>query len=56
VQRPDAHVFRPHAEADPEFAQVLRQALMTGVAVLACRCRVSEKEIAIDAFIPVKVG
>lgn len=56
VQRPDAHEFRPHAEADPEFAQALRQALMAGVAVQACRCRVSEYEIAIDAFIPVMVG
>ncbi len=53
VQRPDAHAFGPHTEADPKFAQALRQALVAGVAVLACRCRVSEYEIAIDAFIPV---
>ena len=56
VQRPDAHAFGPHPEADPEFAQALRQAIEAGVAVLACRCRVSEREIAIDAFIPVQVG
>ena len=56
VQRPDANVFRPHAEADPEFAQALRQAHAAGVAVLACCCRVTEYEITIDAFIPVNVG
>lgn len=56
VQRPDAHAFRPHAEADPEFAQALRQAFVVGVAVLACCCRVSEQDIAIDAVIPVQVG
>jgi sugar fermentation stimulation protein A len=52
VQRPDACAFGPYIEADPEFAQKLRQAGLAGVAVLACRCRVSEEEIALDAFIP----
>jgi sugar fermentation stimulation protein A len=54
VQRPDARAFGPHAEADPDFAQALRQALAAGVAVLACRCHVSEEEITLDEFIPVE--
>ena len=54
VQRPDAHAFGPHTEADPDFAQSLRQARTAGVAVLACRCRVSEDEIILDEFIPVE--
>ncbi len=54
VQRPDAHAFGPHTEADPEFAQALRRATGGGVAVLACRCLVSEDEITLDAFIPLK--
>jgi sugar fermentation stimulation protein A len=55
VQRPDASVFRPHVIADPEFAQALRRASTTGVAALACRCRVSEEEIALDEFIPLEL-
>jgi sugar fermentation stimulation protein A len=54
VQRPDAYAFGPHAEADPLFAQALRQALAAGVAILAVRCHVSEDEIFLDTFIPVE--
>jgi sugar fermentation stimulation protein A len=52
VQRHDARAFGPHVEADPDLARTLRQASMTGVAVLARRCRVSEDEIVLDASIP----
>ena len=54
VQRPDARAFGPHTEADPAFAKALRRAKDSGVAVLACRCHVSEEEITLDAFIPVE--
>jgi sugar fermentation stimulation protein A len=54
VQRPDAHAFEAHAQADPDFDQVLRQAISAGVRVLACRCHVSETEISLATFIPVK--
>jgi sugar fermentation stimulation protein A len=54
VQRPDAQAFRPHAEADPLFAEALRQASAAGVAVLAFRCHVSEEDIALDTLIPVQ--
>jgi sugar fermentation stimulation protein A len=56
VQRPDAHAFQPHAEADPNFAQTLRQAMAAGVSVMACRCQVSEYEITLGALIPVERG
>jgi sugar fermentation stimulation protein A len=56
VQRPDARAFRPHAAADPDFAQMLRQASAAGVAVMARRCQVSEDEISLDALIPVEWG
>jgi hypothetical protein len=32
----------------------LRRAITAGVAVLACRCHVSEDEISLDAFIPLE--
>ena len=54
VQRPDARAFGPHVDADPDFARTLRQALTAGVAVLACRCRVSEDEIVLDSSMPLK--
>jgi sugar fermentation stimulation protein A len=54
VQRPDAYAFRAHAEADPLFAEALRQASAAGVAVLAFRCHVSEEDIALDTRIPVQ--
>ncbi len=54
VQRPDAQAFGPHAEADPLFAQALRQALAAGVAVLAVRCHVSEEDIVLETPIPVQ--
>jgi sugar fermentation stimulation protein A len=54
VQRPDAHTFEAHAQADPDFDQALRQAMSAGVEALACRCHVSEAEISLATFIPVK--
>jgi sugar fermentation stimulation protein A len=48
VQRPDAVAFAPHAEADPDFAQGLREAQAAGVRVLAYRCRVSEEEVVVE--------
>jgi sugar fermentation stimulation protein A len=54
VQRPDAHAFEAHAQADPDFDQELHQAASVGVKVLACRCHVSETEISLAEYIPVK--
>lgn len=54
VQREDAQSFAPHEQADPAFANALREAAKAGVRVLAYRCRVSFTEIAVCAPIPVR--
>lgn len=53
VQREDAQAFAPHDAADPAFGRALRRAAREGVVVLACRCRVSPREIRIADLIPV---
>lgn len=53
VQRDDASSFSPHDEADPAFGQALREAAQTGVEVYAYKCRVSEREVTLDAPLPV---
>lgn len=55
VQRPDAHRFQPHPEADPQFAIALGQAAAAGVAVRAFSCEVSRREITIASEIPVDI-
>lgn len=53
IQRPDAEAFSPHAQADPDFAQGLREARDAGVALHAFRCAVTRGVIAITAPVPV---
>jgi sugar fermentation stimulation protein A len=53
IQRPDARRFRPYFEADPEFAQDLRQAASAGVEVRAFTCQVSRQAITLADEIPV---
>jgi sugar fermentation stimulation protein A len=53
VQRDDATSFSPHDEADPAFGQALREAAQAGVEIYAYKCRVSEREVALDAPLPV---
>jgi sugar fermentation stimulation protein A len=53
VQRDDTIRFSPHDEADPAFGQALREAAQAGVEVYAYKCRVSEREIALNAPLPV---
>ena len=55
VQRDDATRFSPHDKADPAFSQALREAAQAGVEVYAYKCRVSEKEITLNALLPVAV-
>jgi sugar fermentation stimulation protein A len=45
VQRPDAHRFAPHDQADPAFGAALREATSSGVGVYAWTCQVSQWEI-----------
>jgi DNA-binding sugar fermentation-stimulating protein len=53
VQRDDVVCFSPYDEADPAFGRALREAAQTGVKVYAYRCRVSEREVTLNAPLPV---
>lgn len=53
VQRADARCFRPHWEADPQFARTLAWAAGAGVRVLAYRCQVSPRAVRIVRSLPV---
>jgi sugar fermentation stimulation protein A len=55
VQRSDARRFRPNVETDPDFARALSQAAEVGVAVRAYTCRVSDREVALDRSIRVRL-
>ncbi len=56
VQRADPGVFRAHAAADPAFARALCRAAAVGVRVLAYRCRVTIRQIAIAGPIGVELA
>jgi sugar fermentation stimulation protein A len=53
VQRDDAIRFSSHYGADPAFGQALREAAQAGVEVYVYKCRVSEREITLNAPLPV---
>jgi sugar fermentation stimulation protein A len=53
VQRGDARRFRPHTGADPALARALARAARAGVRILAYRCRVTQRAIALADPIPV---
>ena len=55
IQRPDARLFAPHRDADPAFAEALREAARSGVRVLAYRCQVTLATLAIAAPVPVRL-
>ncbi len=55
VQRPDAQAFSPHTEADPEFAEKLRQVSSLGVDIRAYICQVSFVKIFINDEIPCEI-
>lgn len=54
VQRGDVGEVRPADEIDPDYGRALRQAIDSGVEVLAYRARVSPKEIRLEKPIPVR--
>lgn len=56
VQRQDAQRFRPNVAADPAFARALARAARAGVRVLAYRCRVTRRRLAIAGPLPVELG
>lgn len=53
IQRPDARALSPHWEADPQFARALCRAAEAGVRVLAYRCRVTTRGVALTRAVPV---
>jgi sugar fermentation stimulation protein A len=53
VQREDAQRFRPNVVADPALARGLARAARAGVRILAYRCRVTQRAIALADRIPV---
>ena len=55
IQRSDAGAFAPHDAADPLLGAVLREAVASGVAVYAYRCRVDETAIALADALPVRI-
>lgn len=56
VQRADARRFAVAADIDPAYAAAFKAATEAGVEALAYRCRLSAKEIVLDAKIPIKAG
>lgn len=53
IQREDARCFKPNSRQDPRFGLGLSAAALAGVEVLARRCRVSLREVALDVTVPV---
>lgn len=53
VQRDDAVLLRPYAEADPAFAAAVARAASSGVELYAYTCRVTPRAITVLAPIPV---
>ncbi len=53
VQRGDVGEVRPADEIDPEYGRALREAIASGVEVLAYRARVSPREICLESRLPV---
>jgi len=56
AQRADVDRFAPHRTMDPDFAAALVQARRAGVAVLACRCRVSTRGVSLGDRLPVHLN
>lgn len=55
IQMKGVHSFAPHEAMHPEFAKALREAAAKGVQVLAYDCAVTQKGMALDKPVPVKL-
>lgn len=55
IQRDDAARFKPHEDADPEFAETLRNGVRAGVEVCALTCTVTLDEVVINKRVPVEL-
>lgn len=55
VQHSDIDCVAPAEHIDPEYAKLLKQAVISGVEVLAYRCLLSPTQIALAHSVPVRV-
>lgn len=55
VQMKEVLYFEPNAVNDPVFASALRDASLKGVNIIAVDCQVTDKEMLIKDFVPVKL-
>lgn len=55
IQMEDVNYLHPNDLTDPDFGKALREAAAAGVQVLAVDCRISEEEMTIGDFVPVKL-
>ena len=54
IQRSDVEAFATHDAADPDFGQVFRQALSSGVEAFAYKCEVTENSIQLSSPLPIQ--
>ena len=55
IQMEDVKYLHPNDATDPAFGKALREAAAAGVQVLAVDCRVTEDEMCIGNFVPVRL-
>ena len=55
IQMGDVRYLHPNDATDPAFGKALREAAAAGVQVLAVDCRVTEDEMTIGEFVPVRL-
>lgn len=55
IQMGDVKYLHPNDATDPDFGAALREAAANGVQVLAVNCKITEDEMSIGDFVPVKL-
>lgn len=55
IQMGDVKYLHPNDATDPDFGAALREAAANGVQVLAVNCKITEDEMTIGDFVPVKL-
>ncbi len=55
IQMSDVKFIHPNDATDPNFGAALREAAANGVQVLAVDCKITEDEMTIGSFVPVKL-
>ncbi|MFW9919217.1 MAG: DNA/RNA nuclease SfsA [Candidatus Thorarchaeota archaeon] len=56
IQRPDAEVFSPNDDTDPDFGNALRESHIAGVEIYALSCRVVDWNLELIGHIPVDLN